>query len=39
MEPLKRILELVKESNFKEANEICFDALYSKIEDKLNEKT
>ena len=39
MEPLKRIIELVKESNFKDANEICFDALYSKIEEKLTEKT
>ena len=38
MEPLNRIIELVKESNFKDANEICFDALYSKIEEKLNEK-
>jgi hypothetical protein len=39
MERLKQVLELVKESNFKEANEICFDALYSKIEEKFNEKT
>jgi hypothetical protein len=39
MEPLKRVIELVKESNFKDANEICFDALYSKIEEKLTEKT
>ena len=39
MEPLNRIIELVKESNFKDANEICFDALYSKIEEKLTEKT
>ena len=38
MEPLKRIIELVKEANFKDANEICFDALYCKIEEKLNEK-
>ena len=39
MEPLKRVIELIKESNFKDANEICFDALYSKIEEKLTEKT
>jgi hypothetical protein len=39
MERLSKVIELVKESNFKDANEICFDALYSKIEEKLNEKT
>ena len=38
MEHLKTVIELIKESNFKEANQICFDALYAKIEEKLNEK-